>query len=370
MQHKHRLLLSFSITLPLLFNTACHDEQLVTGIAEPIPKSCEPWEGELTYNVDDTAGMKGECYRAVIESFGQSPIDNLEYWLPVDGPPMPLPDGCEDLEDDGLDVFGITEFFATKKGSLPWDSSHWSNGVDRSLSSGNMAGKDPLDPTLWSEYRGDGDLHIDGQGVLTMSGRQPRLYINPYADRTTENPEQFFKNVEITVYYRRTGTDGANWGGLIVGARSGPNGHSSFGDYCDATTQYARFRHDGLWDFEKEIQHPSATYWGEAENKHGVLFADSLTADRWIGMKYIVRNVADGVQFDLYIDTKSNGDIRNGGQWEAVSSLTDSGQWESPSVGCGLEDNFIISEGGGVVFIRNTDIAKAEYKYFSVREIE
>ena len=55
-------------------------------------------------------------------------------------------------------------------------------------------------------------------------------------DRVTEtNPAVFWKNVEVSVFFMRIGTDGAAWGGCVIGARSGPNGHGE-GDPCTATT--------------------------------------------------------------------------------------------------------------------------------------
>ncbi|MBD3242257.1 MAG: hypothetical protein GF331_16815 [Chitinivibrionales bacterium] len=262
---------------------------------------------------------------------------------------------------DSLDVFGLRQFHPTAPGTVEWTSAHWANGNARQIS-----GNDPDDPTGWSERRGSGTLLVDGNGILTMGGSQPRIYINPYEGRTETNPEQFWKNVEVTVYYMRIGSDGANWGGLVVGARSGPNGHSSWGDYCDATTYYLRFRYDGDWDFEKELHHPQSGHvlhddlWG----------GPALPSNRWIGMKYIVYNVNDNTNVRLvaYIDSTSNG--ANGGDWRKVGEYTDAGGWSVDASACAYPDNFIITEGGGVVFIRNTDAAEAHYKWFSVREIQ
>ncbi len=260
-----------------------------------------------------------------------------------------------------LDEFGILMLNPTAPGTLSWSSSVWADGNPRTIDD-----RDPNDPTGWSEMRGDGALTVDGAGVLTMGGGQPRMYINPYDGLTEENPDQFFKNVEITVYYMRLGSDGAAWGGLVAGARGGPNGHSSWGDYCDATTYYVRFRHDGKWDFAKELKHSDAG----ARTQGDLWDGAPLPSNRWIGLKYVVYNINNdtNVRLEAYIDRSSEG--QNGGDWEKVGETTDDGGWTSGDVsGCTYADDFIITEGGGVCFIRNTDIAEARYKWFSVREI-
>ncbi len=265
----------------------------------------------------------------------------------------------------GKDVFGITMMYPTLQGSKTWDALHWNNGHSRSLSYDIQDGIDPDDPTTWSEYRGDGTLLIDGLGVLFMGGGEPRIYINPYPGESETNPEMFFKNVEVTVYYMRTGSDGANWGGCVIGVRSGPNGHSSYGDYCDATTYYGRLRHDGKVDLEKELHHPessvavSKTYWG----------GSPTPSNQWIGVKFCVYNINNdtNVKLELYVDKTSGG--ANGGVWELAVSTTDSGSWTVDVPGCSYANNTIITTGGGVVMIRNTEAAEARYKMFSVREI-
>ncbi|MBN2534188.1 MAG: dockerin type I repeat-containing protein [Spirochaetales bacterium] len=274
--------------------------------------------------------------------------------------PSPVP------TDTGRDVFGITMLYPTLHGSPGWDSLHWNNGINRTLSYDIMSGNDPEDPTFWSEYRGSGTLTIDGNGMLIMGGSQPRIYINPYPGTGEANPEMFFKNVEVTVYYMRIGTDGANWGGCIIGTRSGPNGHSSWGDYCDATTYYARLRHDGNVDFYKELKHPDGDYVMHQAFWNG----NPLPSNQWLGMKFCIYNIAGDsrVKLEMYVDRASSG--ANGGTWEKVIEFVDDGTWSVPASGCPYPENMPITEGGGVVMIRNTDAAEAHYKMFSVREID
>jgi hypothetical protein len=277
----------------------------------------------------------------------------------------PTPVSATTPPASGKDVFGLTMLYPTLANSLSWDALHWNNGRSRTLSYDIQDGVDPDDPTTWSEYRGDGTLRIDGQGLLVMGGSEPRIYINPYPGESESNPQMFFKNVEVTVYYMRIGSDGANWGGCVIGVRSGPNGHSSYGDYCDATTYYGRLRHDGNVDLEKELHHPessvgiSKSYWGGSKTP----------SSQWIGVKLCVYNINNNsnVKLELYVDKTSNG--ANGGTWELAVSTTDSGSWTTDAPGCSYANNTIITTGGGVVMIRNTEAAEARYKMFSVREI-
>jgi len=266
-----------------------------------------------------------------------------------------------------LDSFGITKLYPTAMGFTDWLSTHWNNGNARTISNG----RDIEDVTGWSQKRGDDDLEIDGNGILEMGGgNQPRLYINPYPGSEEENPDQFFKNVEATVYYQRIGNDGASNGGLVIGLRSGPNGHSVTGNYCDATTYYGRLRHDGHVDFYKELKHSE----GKAEQRQKLYSSGVLPSQQWLGMKFIAYNINNDsqVKLELYIDNTSDGDLSNGGEWTLVAEMIDEGNWsvaENVS-SCTYSDNHIITTGGGAAILRNTGVASAEYKYFSVREID
>jgi hypothetical protein len=263
----------------------------------------------------------------------------------------------------GKDLFGITNLYQDAQATQEWNSLHWNNGIERTLS-GSAGTRDPYDPTGWSQYRGTGTLTFDGSGLLIMGGGEPRIYINPYEGSSETNPDVLFKNVEVSVYYMRIGSDGANWGGCVIGTRSGPNGHTGSNN-CSATTYYARLRHDGKVDFEKELCHADSTvgisksFWPE-----GV-----LPSNRWIGMKFAVYNIDNDqhVKLEMYLDTESNG--ANGGTWEKVLEYTDNGNWTAPAGGCPFPDNYVVTEGGGVVFIRNTSINEARYRWFTVREI-
>ena len=270
-----------------------------------------------------------------------------------------------------VDTFGIAQFFPTKANTREWNSVHWNNGISRTFT----YAPDTCDSTGWTEDHSSGTdgFRIDGKGMMTMSGSGPRFHINSLI--TTKVPSQRFVNCEFTAYYRRRGTQGANWGGMVVGVRSGPLGHgSSGGNNCDATTYYGRFRNDGKWDFEKELKHPNSSYWsGSGFNKQDPLWhGATLPVNRWIGMKYCAINSNNNTQVKLllYIDSVSNGNPQNGGHWEKVGEVIDSGSWDAGDVsGCPYSNTLVITEGGGTLLLR-TDNDTADYTMVSVREVD
>jgi len=272
----------------------------------------------------------------------------------------------------GVDTFGISKFYPSKAGTKEWSSAHWNNGKSRTI----KYAQDAFDPTDWTEDHSGGTdgFFIDGKGVMRMSGGSPRFHLN--STRTTGTGAQFFLNTEFTAYYRHSGGAGADYGGLVVGARSGPLGHaSSGGDDCDATTYYARFRDDGKWDFEKELKHPTSDYWsGSGFHTQDPLWGGAkMPQRRWIGIKYLAWNLPDGksVHLESWIDSVSGG-IPASAVWKKVGEVVDDGNWSSaPSAiaGCSYSDpKTVILQGHGTFLLR-TDGDTAEYAMASLREI-
>lgn len=256
---------------------------------------------------------------------------------------------------DALDVFGITEMYPTVDGGLEWDSAWWSGSAHELTVGGNDY--DAADPLMLANQRGEGTVTVNGDGTLSMTGSQPRIYL-----ATLDNHP--WLNVEITVYYQRLEDAGTAYAGLVVGARSGPNGHGT--DNCTATTYYARFRHDGDVDVEKELEHPAS----EGRESQELWDGDPLPTEIWIGMKYIVTNqdADQHVRLQVFRDLTEG---ENGGTWEPLIDMVDEGGW-SPDHACAYEADHIIVQGGGAVFVRNTDLSGpgALYKWLTVREIE
>ncbi len=273
---------------------------------------------------------------------------------PVGGGPSTLDAGAESPgNSECSDTLGITSFYATAPAGLAWTSEYW-NADAHELPFGQG---DPADPQRLANSRGTGVVTVNGDGTLTMTGSQPRIYLG-----TPDNHP--WLNVEITVYYQRLEDDDTAWAGLVVGARGGVDGHG--GDNCTATTYYARFRHDGNADVEKELEHSAS----EARASAPIWPNEApLPKARWIGMKYIVYNdEAGGVRLQVFRDLSEG---MNGGDWEPIIDYSDSGGWAPPS-NCDYPPDHIILEGGGVVFVRNTGTTGpgALYRQLSVREID
>ncbi len=281
---------------------------------------------------------------------------------------------CSPYLFPGEDVFGVPQFYPSLEGSQEWNSIHWGNGISRTI----KYSRDPYDPSDWTEdHSGQSDgFIINGEGQMTLTGNSPRFHVNSMVNSKID--AQFFLNTELTVYYRKTGLNGENWGGLVVGVRTHPTGHGSpEGDDCQAQTYYARFRHDGKWDFEKELKHPESEYWsgGGLHTQDHLWEGDKLPENKWIGMKFICYNMENDskVKLELYIDSLSQGIMENFAGWEKVGEVIDDGNWPGASTsieGCSYSDpNTIINQGNGTILIR-TDGAQADYKMLSVREID
>ena len=258
----------------------------------------------------------------------------------------------------GTDVFGIPMLKPSRAASLLWTSEHWASGSARALN-----GRDPTDPTGWSIRRGDTSaMNVDGNGVMSMGGVQPRFYVMPKSGETAP----FFRDIEFTGYYRRTADDGAFNAGFVVGMRSHPEGHGN--DTCNTTTYYLAFRNSGTYLFDKELNHPN-----DSPGKGGQMFSPSksVPVGKWIGMKYIAYNLPGdkAVKLETYIDADSNGDGTKLTDWKKIGETTDDGNWNAPAGNCGFPENTVVTQGGGVVFIRNTDVGKVEYTKLSWREI-
>ena len=275
----------------------------------------------------------------------------------------------------------LPALYASNPDIPAWNSAHWSVSGSYTLNP-----RDKYDTTgvTQGRYNPPYRYNISG-GVLTMRGVQPRLYLNPWVKPDGRHwplrqererlaagrPLRFYKNTEVTVYYRRTGTDGASYAGLVLGCRSSPNGHITSTLYHEhAHTYYTMFRHDGLAQFGKEVTHPRA-----GVHKIGHLFkGQPLPQGEWIGMKFVVYNLdLVRVKLEVYIDRTSGGElgkISDANNWKKVGEMIDDGTNFEVDTFDGVDGKSAITEGGGVVFIRNTDIAKSEYKFFQVTEIQ
>jgi hypothetical protein len=205
----------------------------------------------------------------------------------------------------GRDSFGVNMLYPTLSGGKVW-SSKWNNGVSRSFSS---VTKDPQDN--WFTGRGNGSYSTSGNGILNISGANPRMYVQDPA------LQDQWRNVEITMYFNRISDGGTAYAGMVAVARTSHINETV--NQCDSRGTGARFRNDGRIDFEKETAHPNSV---PVQNK-AVNGWNNSTYNKWIGYKLVIYDLPNGqVKLENYIDTT---DGVNGGTWEKVNEMIDNG---------------------------------------------
>jgi hypothetical protein len=259
------------------------------------------------------------------------------------------------------DAFGIRNLEHTLPGGTVW-TSRW----DRPARA--FDGVDPRDPWFDADH-GSATYRVD-RGRLYVSGNIPRMYVHDPAGKRQ------WRDVEATMYFRRVADTHIPYAGMTIVARSNHLDTESGRHECDTRGYGARMRYDGHVDFEKETAYPI----NEAvANKS--FWAGDLPRGRWIGVKFVVYDAADGVHLELWTDLT---DGRGGGRWKRIDAIVDDGHlFGNEACASGVNPRMPLtndphrrgSESGKPnlsVYFRSDGVLRdgLVYKWGSVREIQ
>jgi hypothetical protein len=298
-----------------------------------------------------------------------------------------------------VDTFGIKKLNASV--GKEWFSG-WGAGSGRTYTTtSNFA----VDPELAFD-NGDQTAEIYGgsgtqSGQMKLFGDYPRVYVRKNTSFSTPpgiSAADKWNNVEITFYAYSTGDSGVGWAGLEAVAKTN---HWPDNWQCTTGGYGARMLFDGRVDFEKELYHTPnvnfqagsiSNYWTAAEGS----VSGKLPLNRWIGFKFVARNIDAGndgnyandtqVRLELYKEM-SIGNVTNpappadGGNWQLVTSYTDTGNLSSgtPCTHTTSPDDDPYGAASKAftwpnysVYLRTDGLSSSipqYYKWFSVREV-
>ncbi|MGZ5398691.1 MAG: hypothetical protein ACXWDM_01675 [Nocardioides sp.] len=274
--------------------------------------------------------------------------------------------GAENLQSmtsatAGADRFGVKRIYPTRSGGMTWVSK-W--GERR-----RITGVDPLDP--WFDADHGQATFLAARGRLRITGDIPRIFI--YHPRRSRQ----WRDVEITMYFKRVRDDGVPYAGMVSVARSnhGVTGRETR-DLCDSRGLGARMRYDGGIDFDKETRHPFA-----AQTAGKVYWPRGMPTNVWIGYKHVVYDLPDGrVRQELWIDESGGA---GGGSWVMLNAITDDGHlFGDRACAAGIDPEMRLTNDPGrpgsesakpniAVYFRSDGVGRKGlvYKWGSVREI-
>jgi hypothetical protein len=199
-------------------------------------------------------------------------VDNTATSTDVISPDIDYVEPDEEL----VDPFNIKMLNLTSTNGRVWYSK-WNNGKLRTIKSG---ARDFYDNDFIA--RGTGTISIDGEGVATLSGDTPRMYV--YDAKKVKK----WNNVEITVYSKRISESAQKSSqGIVIGARSEHQDVSTELS-CSGKTYYGRLLYDGRAVFQKEIIHSDLYSTNKPEENYKATWDTSdgnMPKNIWIGLK-------------------------------------------------------------------------------------
>ncbi|MGZ8736511.1 MAG: hypothetical protein ACXWW7_05040 [Nocardioides sp.] len=257
------------------------------------------------------------------------------------------------------DQFGISYLKRTRPGGTywvsDWDSPRQFHAID------------PVDE--WFDADHGTAMYEAGAGELRITGPTARMYVHDPAG------ERQWRDVEVTMYFKRVDDAGTPFAGMTAVARSNHLSTEDAGELCDTRGYGGRMRFDGSTDFEKETAHPRNEAHGTKE-----LFPGGMPYGVWLGYKFLVFDQPDGVHLQLWLDRTGGVD---GGGWDLVNEMVDDGHVFG-DVACapGIDPQMMLTNDGHragsesgrpniSVYFRSDDISQdgLVYKWGSVREI-
>jgi hypothetical protein len=264
------------------------------------------------------------------------------------------------------DKFGVSIIYPSEK-----DGEEWYMNMSDPSNDKRFHSIQPKDNTI--------SRNTDGSWKLTSTDSSPKIRMNVFTSSgyhqnriDTLNHSELalkgymqdandWKNVEMTGYVKVNSfnsDDKFQWfnrGGIHYDLDS-PNAAP-----CEGVGYKGNLFFSGNTTFAKE-------QWHVSYNFTTVHAATESLEGRWVGYKYVVKNVeVDGkpaVKLENWLDERANG------TWVKVAEYLDFGGWGVEGKMCQGKPDQLITWGGPVATFRWDNAADVDFKHFSVREIQ
>jgi hypothetical protein len=255
----------------------------------------------------------------------------------------------------GTDVFGVDMIYPSVPGGESWTLA--------------------ADPTSDPRFDPQDEITPNADGSWKMMSDQVRMSVMTSTgydvaaiesyDRAVLAEKGFmqapndWKNVEITGYVKLNASDAPD-DNFTWYARGGKHNDDIA---CEGSAYKGGIYYDGRARVEKES-------WHVAYDNAEYVDATTPLLGRWVGFKYMMRNVdlggKLGVALELWLD-----DDADGKNFQKVYEFVDDGTWGGDSAACGAADPATpITWGGPIAVFRWDSATDVDFKWLSVREIQ